>query len=147
VDYGPSGPFYFAWEGDESDTVMHYLSTSNGFGTHNRDNMYRWETAGYLNWANVIAGDILDSPHAGRVRVALFLAGAEAAIAKRQFADWDYLGAVEHARRSYTTLVLAAEAIDVSSERLSAARLAIPGARPVKEGDRPRMLLERLNER
>ena len=146
VDYGPRGPYYFAWEGDESDTVMHYLSTSNGFGTHNRDNMYRWETAGYLNWANALAGDILDSRHAGRVRLALSLAGADAATARRRFDEWDYLSAVDHARRAYTTLVLAASAIDVSSDRLAAARLAIPGARPAKEGDRPRMLLERLNE-
>ena len=58
----PSGPFYFAWLGDESDTVMHYIAVSNGFGRHNQDNMYRWETAGYLNWANALAGDILASP-------------------------------------------------------------------------------------
>ena len=38
---------------------MHYIAVSNGFGRHNQDNMYRWETAGYLNWANALAGDIL----------------------------------------------------------------------------------------
>jgi HPt (histidine-containing phosphotransfer) domain-containing protein len=36
---------------------MQYIAVSNGFGTHNADNMRRWETAGYLNWANALAGD------------------------------------------------------------------------------------------
>ena len=146
-DYGPGGPFFFAWEGDESDTVMHYLSVTNGFGVHNQDNMYRWETAGYVNWANALAGDILASPQASRVRLALKLADVEATLARREFDKWNYLAAVTHARLAYDTLVLAAEAIGVSSTSLNAARLAIPGAGPVKEGDRPRMLLERLSER
>ena len=67
VDFGAENDFFFAWAGDESDTVMHYLTLSNQFGEHNRDNMYRWEAAGYLNWANALAGDILDSPNAPRV--------------------------------------------------------------------------------
>ena len=56
VDFGAESEFFFAWAGDESDTVMHYLTLSNQFGEHNRDNMYRWEAAGYLNWANALAG-------------------------------------------------------------------------------------------
>ena len=67
VDYNPGGQYYYAWEGDESDTVMQYLSITNRFGEHNRDNMYRWETAGYLNWSNALAGAIMDSEDADDV--------------------------------------------------------------------------------
>ena len=82
VDFGADGEFFFAWAGDESETVMHYLTLSNQFGEHNRDNMYRWEAAGYLNWANALAGDILESPNAPRVFLKLVAADALAAVAK-----------------------------------------------------------------
>ena len=82
-DYGPGGSLYFAWAGDESDTVMHYLGLTNGFGKHNKDNMYRWETAGYLNLSNALVADILASPDARRVafavRTADLLAGSRRA--------------------------------------------------------------------
>ena len=58
LDFDSSGPFEFAWSGDESHTVMHYLALSNGFGMFDKDNQYRWEMAGYLNWSNAVAGDI-----------------------------------------------------------------------------------------
>jgi hypothetical protein len=147
LDYGPTGLTYFAWEGDESDTVMHYMGVSNTFGRHNEDNMYRWETAGYLNWANALAGAILMSPDADRVRLAVKLADIEAALAKKRFHEWDYLQAAASARLSYATLAAAADAIGVSASSLNAARMAIPGMRPMKEGDRPRQLQERLAER
>ncbi len=82
ADYDAAGETYFAWLGDESDTVMHYLSLSNGFGRHNQDNMYRWETAGYLNWANLLAGDLLASPEAPRAMPALLLADRKARLAR-----------------------------------------------------------------
>ena len=84
LDYGPGGQYWFAWEGDESDTVMQYLSITNEFGEHNRDNMYRWETAGYLNWSNALAADILASPDAGQVT--MLLKAADALALPRQIA-------------------------------------------------------------
>ena len=68
----PSGQFEFAWSGDESHTVMHYLASSNGFGRFDRDNVYRWETAGYLNWSNAVLGDILADRDAHRVQTRSF---------------------------------------------------------------------------
>jgi len=144
VDYGAEGEFFFAWAGDESDTVMHYLSVSNQFGEHNRDNMYRWETAGYLNWANALAGDILASPDAPRVWLAMIAADAQAAVARSRFNRWDYLSAVEHARASYLILVAAADEIGVSSARLAAARMRLPETQIRKYVCRPRQLIERL---
>ena len=140
VDFGADGEFFFAWAGDESETVMHYLTLSNQFGEHNRDNMYRWEAAGYLNWANVLAGDILASPNASSVFVKLVAADALAAVAKAKLDRWDYLDAVERARSAYLTLVSAADDIGVSSARLSAALRRLPASQIRKYVCRPRQL-------
>ena len=56
LDYGTLDEFYYSWSGDESNSVMQYIAVSNGFGQFDRDNMYRWETAGYLNWSNAVLG-------------------------------------------------------------------------------------------
>jgi hypothetical protein len=144
-DYGPGGALYFAWEGDESDTVMHYLSVTNRFGEHNRDNMYRWETAGYLNWANALAGDILASPDADHVFHLMVVADALAARAKLRFNSWRYGDAVEDARNAYSLLAAASNFIGVSSDSLSMARMALPSSRIQKYICRPRDLADRYS--
>ncbi len=143
IDYGPGGVLYFAWEGDESDTVMHYLSLSNGFGAHNRDNMYRWETAGYLNWANALAGDILASADMKTVMFRLIQADRHAAAARAHFRSWRYLEAVAEARLAYEVLVEAAASIDVTSQRLAAAMTPLPASLIEKYICRPRDIVER----
>ena len=144
VDFDASDEFFFAWAGDESETVMHDLTLSNQFGEHNRDNMYRWEAAGYLNWANVLAGDVLASPNASSVFVKLVAADALAAVAKGKLDRWDYLDAAEHARAAYLTLVSAADDIGVSSARIAAARTRLPASQIRKYVCRPRQLVERV---
>ena len=94
LDYGASGKYYYAWEGDESDTVMQYLSITNKFGEHNRDNMYRWETAGYLNWSNALAGAIMASEDAWKVFLLVHAADFLAQRARSRFDSWQYLTAV-----------------------------------------------------
>jgi hypothetical protein len=147
LDFGPGGSLFFAWEGDESDTVMHYLGMTNRFGEHNRDNMYRWETAGYLNWANALAGDIMASGRAHRIGLLLIAADVLAARAQSKFDDWDYLEAVADARAAYGILVEAADAIGVSSSTLAMARRALPASQIQKYVCRPRDLIERLQLR
>ena len=144
VDFDAAGEFYFAWAGDESETVMHDLKLSNQFGEHNRDNMYRWEAAGYLNWANALAGDILEHANAPSVFVKLVAADALAAVAKTQMNQWNYLDAAERARAAYLTLVSAAEDIGVSSARLAAARTRLPASQIRRYVCRPRQLVERV---
>jgi hypothetical protein len=146
-DFEPVNEFFFAWAGDESETVMHYLTLSNQFGEHNRDNMYRWEAAGYLNWANLLAGAIIESPNSPRVFLKLVAADALAAVAKAKMERWDFLDAVERARAAYLTLVAAADDIGVSSARLSAARMRLPASRIRRYVCRPRQLVERLQAR
>jgi hypothetical protein len=144
VDFGAEGDFFFTWAGGESETVMHYLTLSTQFGEHNRDNMYRWEAAGYLNRANALAGDILASPNAQSVFIKLVAADALAAVAKGRLQKWDYLDAVERARAAYLTLVSAADDIGVSSARLAAARTRLPASQIRKHVCRPRQLVERV---
>jgi len=139
ADYDAAGETYFAWLGDESDTVMHYLSLSNGFGRHNQDNMYRWETAGYLNWANAVAGDILASPEAPRAMPAVLLADGKARQARDAFEAWRYLEGATAAREAYVMLKQAADGIGVVSASLAESqRLAALGIGPRKDGCRPR---------
>lgn len=147
LDYGPGGPLQFAWAGDDSDTVMHYMGLSNGFGTHNRDNMYRWEFAGYLNWANALAGDIQGSPQGWLGRAAIRSADEAAAEAKRAFDKWNYLEAVQHARRAYALLKIVADQLGCSEARLTSARTPLKDADHYRHADRSRLLLERLSER
>lgn len=144
LDYGPRTSLFFAWAGDESDTVMHYLSTSNGFSTYDRDNMARWECAGYLNWANALAGDLLASPQSALARRALREADAAAVLARKAFGRWDHLEAVYQARRAYSKLKTKADELGASTPTLTKARTPLPGAQRYEHTDRPRLLLERL---
>lgn len=126
ADFGPTGFLEFAWVGDESATVMHYLGVSNGFGTFDRDNMHRWETAGFLNQANALAADVLASRRASRVQLLMAAADLAARAAKASFERWDYLNAAASARLAYTLVSAAADAIDVTSAALTAARQPLP---------------------
>jgi len=130
LDFGPSGPFEFAWSGDESHTVMHYIALSNSFGTFDRDNQYRWETAGYLNWANAILGDLQDHPRRNEVSALLREADALAGAALVSFRKWEYLEAVHDARRTYDLVATAARRIGAGTPALDAARRALPGVVP-----------------
>jgi hypothetical protein len=144
TDFGPSGALFFAWEGDESDTVMHYLALTNRFGEHNRDNMYRWETAGYLNRANALAGEILASGDANRVSLALLTADLLAARARSRFDAWRYDEAVVAARSAFALLSEAARLIGVSSARLALAATPLPSELIERYVCRPRQLIEQL---
>ena len=108
LDYGPGDDFYFAWSGDESNTIMHYMDLSTNFGRFDRDNMYRWETAGYLNLSNELLEEIrvleavIDQPtqFANKI-VPQFLGQAENRVSARQAdslfttADPDSTGTVD----------------------------------------------------
>jgi hypothetical protein len=77
------------------------LRSSNDFGRFDRDNMYRWEMAGYLNKANALLDDILAHPDAGRFEKQLQRADRYARRAQHDFERWQYLDAVRAAFRAY----------------------------------------------
>ena len=93
VDYDALDEFFYAWSGDESDTVMSYTGLSNGFGVFDKDNLSRVVFAGYLNWANALLGKL--DRHDLTVAETRQVARADelAARAKRAFDSWDYLSA------------------------------------------------------
>ena len=134
LDYGPGGEFYYIWAGDESHSVMSYLWLTGEFGKFNQDNMYRWEFAGYLNWANDLLDDILADSDTSEVQDNLDQAEAYAAAAKAAFDQWDYLTAAMNARLAYEQVATAADELGLSTQ--SADRLLlVPSMRAPHEGD------------
>lgn len=134
LDYGAGGDFYFTWSGDESNTIMHYLDLSDEFGQFDRDNMYRYEFAGYLNWSSELLGQILADPGAGQYHRQLKDANKNADEALKAFKAWDYLKAATKAYRAYQTLSNVAEQLGLSNPALMALR-AVPGGPAPHEGD------------
>jgi hypothetical protein len=128
-DYIASGDFYFAWAGDESHTAMHYLFTSTRFGQFNRDNLHRWESAGYVNWSNALAEAVLAHPDAHRVRGLVLAADLLTIYGKAQFRNWEYGQSAAALRGAYELLLTAAQQIDASSTSLMLAR--VPLADPI----------------
>jgi hypothetical protein len=136
VDYGPGGSTYFAWSGDESHTIMHYMDLATGFGQFDQDNMYRYETAGYLNWANDLAADVLAHPNAASVAGLLERADDRAEQAKDAFRDWNYRAAVRNAYRPYTLVATAADRLGIPTPTAAASLLSLlPSNAAPHEGD------------
>jgi len=116
VDFGPSGDYYFAWSGDESNSMMSYIDLNWDFSQFDRDNMNRFLTVGYLNQANVILDGIYASPRAGQVAGLLTSADGHAAEALAGYEAMDYAGAAFHARLAYGDVLDAAAQINVPVE-------------------------------
>jgi hypothetical protein len=134
LDYGPADDFYFAWSGDESNTVMHYLALSNEFGQFDQDNMYRWEMAGYLNWSNALLAEIQAHPNANQVRERVRVAKNFAEIALKSFDQWKFRQAAANAYKAYDQLARAAVRLGIGlpgEDKM----LISPTMIPVHEGD------------
>jgi hypothetical protein len=116
IDYGASGPFYYAWAGDESSTIMHYLDLATGFSQFDRDNMDRWLTAAYINQANSVLASVYKSPRVNRQAAALIAADAKANEALIQYQAMNYAAAVVSAKTAYVGVLAAAAAIGVKVE-------------------------------
>ncbi len=109
--------WYFVNSGDESDTVMSYTSLSNDFSQFDRDNLYRWEMAGYLNKANGLLDDILAHPRAKKVSGNITDAEKYAGRAIASFKTWNYLDAAANARMAY--VLVASSAAELGIQELS----------------------------
>ncbi len=133
LDYGPTGPYYFAWNGSYSDSIMSYLAVSNSFSRFDRDNMYRYETAGYINRSNALAADVLASPDASEVYDLLRQADRDMQLAHRQYNNWNYEQSAALAYSAYNKVRTAAEQLGV--EDGTARLMAIPNAAVPREFD------------
>jgi len=114
VDYGAADETYFAWSGDESNTIMHYMDLSTDFGQFDQDNMYRYQTAGYLNWSNELFHQILTNPGAMKVFPLLFKAMMFSKESVKDFYKWNYLDATKYALKAYETTVEAADQLGIT---------------------------------
>ncbi len=136
LDYGPGDDFYFAWSGDESNTIMHYMDLSIEFGQFDQDNMYRWEMAGYLNWSNALLADILAHPNSKKVKDNISKAENYAEQAIKSFDKWNYLDAAAKAHRAYDELAKAADKLGIETPTAAAGLLRIaPNLNVPHEGD------------
>jgi len=116
VDYGPGDDFYFAWSGDESNSIMSYVDLNWDFSQFDRDNMNRYLTSVYINQANAILANIYASPKANMAAGLLTSADNHAALALSAYDAMDYAGAASQARMAYRDVLAAAAKIGVSVE-------------------------------
>lgn len=142
VDYGPSGSTFFAWSGDESNTIMSYLDLSTSFGQFDQDNMYRYEMAGYLNLSNNLIDDILAKPQTIRLENLLTRAETNAQLAKRNFDAWDYREAASHARETYTLVLEAAQQAGIDTSGDTFRIQSAPSDAGLLHKDEPRPFLD-----
>jgi len=116
VDFGPSDQFYFAWSGDESNSMMSYIDLNWDFSQFDMDNMNRYLTSIYINQANTILAKIYASPRAGLAQALLISADEQAAMALDEYASMSYDHAAHHAKLAYEAVVAAAGQIGVQIE-------------------------------
>ena len=113
IDYEPTGPFFFAWAGDESNSIMSYIDLNWDFSQFDRDNAARHQAAGYIVNANEIAGRILRSRDARKAARDLELADGRVGQAKTAMADHEYDRAWLYARSAYEFVLRGADRADV----------------------------------
>ena len=101
IDFGPADRFYYAWSGDESNSIMSYIDVNWDFSQFDLDNHWRTTAAAYLINANAIAADVLASPDAAAGMAALGHADVEAGLAQAAFTSHDYAAAFDHAQAAF----------------------------------------------
>ena len=101
VDFEPTGDYFFAWLGDESNSIMSYIDVNWDFSQFDRDNSARHHAGGYALIANRIAKDVLRDRDARTA--AGDLAAADRALEDAQDAleGHDYTGMLAHAAKAY----------------------------------------------
>jgi hypothetical protein len=109
IDYEPTGPFFLAWAGDESNSMMSYIDLNWDFSQFDRDNAARQQAAGYIVNANVIAGRILRSRDSFKAAHDLAAADDSVGQAKAAMAGHDYNAAWRAARSAYESVLRGAD--------------------------------------
>ena len=113
VDYEPTGDFFFAWLGDESNSIMSYIDVNWDFSQFDRDNSARHHAAGYALIANRIAADILRDRRRDRAARDLEAADRELVAAQSAQRGRDYGGMLAHAAAAYRHVRAGANRADV----------------------------------
>jgi hypothetical protein len=108
-DYGPGGDFYFAWAGDEHNSMMSYIDVNWDFSQFDQDNHNRHRAAGYMATANTLAAQVLAKPGAFSAKLVLRVADGACAFGKLRLAHHDYEGTFKAARHCYDLAKLSAQ--------------------------------------
>jgi hypothetical protein len=101
VDFDPTGERFFAWLGDESNSMMSYIDLNWDFSQFDRDNSARHHAAGYALIANRVAAAVIADPDAGSASADLAAADARLVAAQGALAGGDYAGMLGHAAAAY----------------------------------------------
>jgi hypothetical protein len=114
---------------------MHYMDLTTKFGRFNKDNMYRWETAGYLNWSNELLGEILKAPGGAAYGGYVAQADKYAAAAVTTFNGWNYGLSASYAKKAYWTLAQVAKTLGIPTPDAAQADLGDINPDVPHEGD------------
>jgi hypothetical protein len=109
VDYGPADSFYFAWSGDEQNSIMSYIDLNWDFSQFDQDNMNRFMAAEYITNANKVAARVLRSAQASEAAQELAQADKFIGEAVSEFSGHDYEGAIEAAKHAYDSALQGAD--------------------------------------
>lgn len=99
--FGPSGPYFFAWSGDQSNTMMSYIDLNWDFSQFDQDNMRRYQAAAFTESANTIAAAILADPDAAKAADELAAADEVLGRAEQRFSAHEYRVSSRLATRAY----------------------------------------------
>ncbi len=135
IDFEPADRFYFAWSGDESNSMMSYIDLNWDFSQFDLDNHWRTTAAAYLNNANVIADDVLSSSNASAGMAAQRQADRQAGMASAAFRAHDYAGAFDHAKAAFDLAKTAAGRSGVRVRASSAGWFVLSPVKPVRTSD------------
>ena len=101
VDFEPTGDFFFAWLGDESNSMMSYIDVNWDFSQFDRDNSARHHAGGYALIANRVAADILRDRDRRKAERDLEAADRSLRRAQDALEAHDYNGMLAHAASAY----------------------------------------------
>jgi hypothetical protein len=104
VDFEPTGDFFFAWLGDESNSMMSYIDVNWDFSQFDRDNSARHHAGGYALVANRVAADILRDRDRRRAEDDLEDADRSLRRAQAALEAHDYHGMLAHAASAYRSV-------------------------------------------
>ena len=113
VDFGPGGDYYFAWSGDQNNSIMSYIDLNWDFSTFDKDNAARFYAATYVTTANTVAKMVLDSG-SGAGNSELTAADTAIGMAQARLTLHDYQGAFAAAKAAYNHTLSAAVATGVN---------------------------------
>ena len=135
IDFGPADRFYFAWSGDETNSIMSYIDLNWDFSQFDLDNHWRTTAAAYLNNTNEIVADVLASNDAAQGMSALRKADEQAGLAVAAFGAHEYAEAFDHAQAAFEFAKSAAGRAGVQVRASSAGWFVLPPVRPTETAD------------